>query len=150
MNLEELGQLVGKWELEMSHPSLPGVIVRGSAEIDWLEGNRFLIHRARTEHPDFPDAISIIGDMASDRVDGDTAAEPRWRMHYFDSRGVFRIYEVDIQQAVWKIWRDAPAFSQRFTGAVGHEGKTIVGFWELSSDGQTWQRDLEISYRRLS
>lgn len=42
------------WATEATHPALPGVIVHGTAVIEWLEGQRFLIHRARTDHPEFP------------------------------------------------------------------------------------------------
>ena len=38
---------------------MPGVVVHGTAIIEWLKGERFLILRSRNEHPDFPDAISM-------------------------------------------------------------------------------------------
>ncbi len=153
MHLEQLGQLVGTWALESTHPAFPGVVVNGSADISWLEGNRFLIQRARIDHPDFPDSVSIVGDMTSDRVDDARCGAPEpgaWAMHYYDSRGVFRVYQVSIDAGVWRIWRNAEEFSQRFTGTLAHEGKTIVGQWELCRDGETWNTDLEITYRRLS
>src|SRR5262245_52550849 len=66
--LKSLNRLVGTWTTEPTHPSVHGVIVLGTAIIEWLEGERFPIHRARTYHPDFPDAISIIGFTERDRV----------------------------------------------------------------------------------
>src|SRR4029079_8165220 len=93
--LEPLNRLVGTWTTEATHPAVPGVVVHGTVTIEWLEGERFLIHRARTDHPQFPDAISIIGSTDRDRVDkaadGDAAAGAPLSMHYFDSRGVFRV-----------------------------------------------------------
>lgn len=151
MNLEQLDSLVGTWALESTHPAFPGVVVHGSAVIDWLEGNRFLIQRARIDHPDFPDSLSIIGDMGSDRVEDSRSSASdagTWGMHYFDSRGVFRVYQVSLDAGVWRIWRNAPEFSQRFTGTLAHEGKTIVGRWELCRDDRNWNTDLEITYRR--
>ena len=59
--LEALDALVGTWSLEATHPSLPSTVVRGEAAVEWLEGEKFLIHRARNDHPDFPDSISVIG-----------------------------------------------------------------------------------------
>jgi hypothetical protein len=59
--LRSLGRIVGAWSTEITHPAVPGVVVRGTVVAEWLEGERFLIHRARTDHPDFPDSISIIG-----------------------------------------------------------------------------------------
>lgn len=69
--LQELNQLVGNWSTEATHPALPGVVVHGSVSIEWLEGQRFLIIRSRNDHPDFPDAISIIGFTDVDRVGSD-------------------------------------------------------------------------------
>jgi hypothetical protein len=64
-DLQILGQrLLGAWTTEATHPYLPGAVIRGSSEIEWLEGERFLIYRSSYDHPDIPDAISIIGDTA--------------------------------------------------------------------------------------
>ena len=151
-SLEKMNRLVGSWTTEMTHPAMPGIGVHGSVEIQWLEGERFLIHRARTDHPDFPDSISIVGFMDRDRVTdprptGDRGGE-RLCMHYFDSRGVFRGYEASVDDAAWRLWRDAEGFSQRFTGAIAADGDRIDGRWELSEDNVNWTADLEIAYRR--
>jgi hypothetical protein len=150
--LAPLDRLVGTWTTEATHPAMPGVVVHGTAAIEWLEGERFLILRTRTDHPDFPDAISIIGDMEADRVDdgGDPAppAPSPWRMHYFDSRGVFRVYETRVTGDAWQWWRDAAGFSQRFTGRFADGGDTIVGLSQLRKDDIHWADDLAITYRR--
>lgn len=152
-SLEALDRLVGTWTTEATHPSVPGVVVRGTATIEWLEGERFLIHRARTDHSDFPDSISIIGFTGRDRVDDAragkmAAAEPSPSMHYFDSRGVFRVCDVNVDDASWRIERNAPGFSQRFTGTFADGGETIVGRWQLYEDDVHWNDDLQITYRR--
>lgn len=151
-SFEPLNRLVGTWSTSMTHPAMPGIVVRGSVEIQWLEGEKFLIHRARTDHPDFPDSISVVGFMDRDRVDDshatDNAPRPRLSMHYFDSRGVFRVYHASIDASAWRLWREAPEFSQRFTGVVSNDGNTIDGRWELSRDNVNWTSDLEITYRR--
>jgi hypothetical protein len=151
--LEPLDPLVGAWTTEATHPASPGIVVHGTAVIEWLEGERFLIHRARTDHPDFPDSISIIGDTERDRVDnashpGPGVTESRLNMHYFDSRGVFRIYHVSMDDQVWRLWRDAPGFSQRFTGTFADGGDTVDGRWQLCRDDTHWDDDLQITYRR--
>jgi hypothetical protein len=150
--LEGLERLLGSWITLAQHPMLPGVDVHGSAELERLEGERFLIQRSRNDHPDFPDALSVIGYMEQDRVDH-TAGRPtqtaaRLCMKYFDSRGVFRDYDVSIDSDAWKIWRDAPGFSQRFTGSFADGGNTIAGLWQLCQDDQHWKDDLRITYRR--
>ena len=147
--LRELNWLVGTWTTTATHPALPGVVVNGTATIEWLEGERFLIHRVRFDHPDFPDSISVIGMTGHDRADAgsNAAATGPLHMHYFDSRGVFRIYDVAIDGAVWRISRDAPDFSQRFAGTRSDDGRTIDGLWEMRRDGN-WEKDLAITYRR--
>lgn len=48
----------------------------------------------------------------------------------------------------WTWWRNAPGFSQRFTGTLAEDGRTIAGKGELSKDGMTWEKDLELTYTR--
>jgi hypothetical protein len=152
--LEPLERLVGNWATEATHPAFPGVVVGGTVTVEWLEGKRFLIHRARTDHSDFPDSISIIGFADRDRVDKSPASDAagastqQLSMHYFDSRGVFRIYQASVDAASWRIWRDAPGFSQRFTGTFADGGDTIAGRWQLREDDVHWHDDLQITYRR--
>jgi hypothetical protein len=152
--LQLLGRLVGTWTTEATHPAMPGLTVHGSVTVEWLEGERFLIHRARTDHPDFPDSISIIGHTEDDRVDETTHAVPvsaeraPMRMHYYDSRGVYRAYEARIDNVAWRWWREVPGFSQRFNGTFTDGGDTIVGRSELRRDDVHWVDDLQITYRR--
>lgn len=148
--LERLDQLVGTWDLQATHPSIPGLVVRGTAEVAWLEGQRFLVHRANMEHPDFPSSISILGRMDRDRVaDAHTGAgEPRLCMHYFDSRGLFRVFELSVGRDAWSLERLAPGFSQRFRGTFVEGGGLIEGRWQLCGDHAHWRDDLEITYRR--
>jgi hypothetical protein len=148
-DLQDLGRrLVGRWTTEATHVGLPGAIVRGSSETTWLEGERFLIYRSSYDHPDIPDSISIIGD-----TDG-------LRMHYFDTRGVHRIFMVTVTSEGWEILMDrlsstgsfalpdAP-FSQRVTFTFEDEDRTMSGKAMLSYDNVNWNDDLEITYRRV-
>jgi hypothetical protein len=114
----------------------PSTVVHGHSSFEWLQGERLLIVRARSDHPDFPDSISIIGDTEG------------LRMHYFDSRGVHRVYEVSVSDEALEFSRDAPGFSQRFTGTFEDGGNTIRGLWKLSRDDTTWEDDLQITHRR--
>jgi hypothetical protein len=147
-------QLVGSWTSEATHPAMPGVVVRGTAVFEWLEGEHFVIQRARNDHPDFPDAISIIGATASDRVEGGersisaSAAAKPLHMHYYDSRGVFRDYDVSIEANTLSFQKLAPGFSQRFTWTLIDGGATIEGVSQLCEDDRTWLDDLKITYRR--
>ena len=151
--LAPFSALVGAWTTEATHPMIPGVVVHGTAEVTWLEGERFLNFHALTDHPDFPDTLSVIGDMSHDRAapgGGPIVAQPSaLRMYNFDSRGVFRICETSIDATSWRVWRMAPGFSQRFTGTFSNGGNAISGTWELCTDDITWSADLAITYRRI-
>jgi hypothetical protein len=138
--LERLDALVGEWTIEAGPPGgppWPG----GRVSFEWLEGRTFLIERWTVDLPEFPDGIAIIG----------AADEPEnFRQHYFDSRGVQRIYEMTLVDGVWKLWRDAPdPFPQRYTGTFSDEGMTITGRWEKAEDGSTWETDFGLTYRRV-
>ena len=149
--LAAFSALVGTWTTEATHPMMPGVIVHGTATVKWLEGECFLNFHALTDHPDFPDSLSVIGDMSHDRADGDKPliADPSsLLLHYFDSRGVFRLCETSIDDTAWRWSRMAPGFSQRFTGRFADGGATIIGLCELCTDDSTWADDLAITYRR--
>jgi hypothetical protein len=140
-SLQALSALVGEWTTEATHPAIPSTVVRGRSAFKWLEGERFLIARARLDHPDFPDSISILGDTGG------------LRMHYFDSRGVARIYELTLDGPVWTFSRTAPDFSplsfkQRLKWRFSDDGRTISGTSKISHDDETWEDDLRITYRR--
>ena len=145
--LQSLQRLVGAWKTEATHPAMPGVVVRGTAEVEWLEGERFLIQRTRNDHPDFPDAISIIGFTDRDRM---SSAEPSdLTMHYFDSRGVSRVYEASVSADAWHLVRMATGFSQRFTGQFQDSGNTIAGLWQTFDENEkAWKDDLQITFRK--
>ncbi|MGH2738971.1 MAG: hypothetical protein ACRDH6_00585 [Actinomycetota bacterium] len=73
--------------------------------------------------------------------------------HYFDSRGVARVFDLTIAGRVWTFTRAKPDFSpldfhQRVTWTLSEDGQTIAGIGEMSEDGETWEDDLRITYRR--
>jgi hypothetical protein len=135
--LEPFDLLVGTWETEATHPMVPSTIVRGTAEFEWLEGERFLLQRSRTDHPEFPDSLIVFG-----------ADDEGLSMNYFDSRGVHRIYGVSMSDGIWRMWRNSPGFSQKFNGRISEDGNTVEGLWKLSRDDSTWADDLAITFRR--
>jgi hypothetical protein len=125
--LKPLERLVGSWTTEATHPAMPGVVVHGTVVVEWLEGEQFLLHRARTDHAGFPDALSVIGDDEQDRADDAAPArdhsEPRLSMHYFDSRGVFRLYQASADEQAWRFWRDSPGFEPGGAGRRDDAGQ---------------------------
>jgi hypothetical protein len=140
--LDRLDSLVGKWSLEATPPGGPSWPGEAWVSFEWLEGRTFLIERWTVDLPEAPDGIAIIG--AGDGPE-------TFRQHYFDSRGVHRIYEMTLDGGVWKLWRDAPdPFPQRFTGSFDDDGKTINGRWEKAEDGSDWTTDFDLTYRKKS
>jgi hypothetical protein len=74
--------------------------------------------------------------------------------HYFDTRGVARIYEMSLAAGVWKLERTKAdfspfEFSQRFSGSFVDGGRRIEGTWEISDDHKTWRKDFDLIYTRL-
>ena len=109
-----------------AHPMLPGEAIRGTSTFEWLDGQRFVIWRSHYDHSEIPDAITIIG-----------VTDGQLSMHYFDQRGVYRVYAARLDHDEWRYWREAPApdFSQRFTGTFSDDNSTITGRGQLSQDG---------------
>jgi hypothetical protein len=134
--LEPFEALIGTWEIEAVHPAVDAV-VPGEATFEWVEGGHFLVQRSHNKHELFPDSLSVIG--APEEGDGLV-------MEYFDSRGVRRTYGISIEAGELRIWRDDPAFAQRFTATLGQD--SFEGLWQLAQTPGEWQDDLKISYRR--
>lgn len=140
--VDGLDVLVGQWSMELRPPAgSPWAGGRGRTSFEWLDGDKFLIQRWAIEAPEAPDGIAIVG--AGD-------APGSLRQHYFDSRGVHRVYEMSLAGGIWKLWREAPdPFPQRYTGAFSDDGDTITGRWEKADSGSRWETDFDLTYRRL-
>ena len=142
MRLDALEPLIGDWTIEIDWPGQDEPI-RGATSYNWLEGGGYLVQRSTMEHPDFPNGIIVIGPAAGD---ADHIVQ-----HYFDSRGVARIYEMSLEDGVLRIWRDDdPDFAQRFTGRFSDDGRTIESAWESCTDGTTWEHDFAGTYTKVA
>lgn len=137
--LEPLSVLVGSWNTVGTHPMVPGKTFHGRTTFEWIEGGAFLIMRSEIDEPEIPSGISIFGT-------DDTSGE--WSMLYFDERGVSRRYEASLRDNEWKWWRNNAEFSQRFTGTISADRRTIVGRGEMSRKGASWEPDLQLTYTR--
>jgi hypothetical protein len=146
--MKEFEPLIGEWRVEGEIPIEPPMKVSGEAKIERL-GN-FIVFSSVSEPVEVPDSISIIG--------GAPEGEPQ-PMHYFDSRGVQRLFLMALDGSTWKIWRapgedwngpNGPGFNQRFIGEVSADGKTIRARWErgMGEAGDVWEIDFPITYYR--
>jgi hypothetical protein len=140
--LDCLDVFVGEWSMSASFAPDQADGPGARTNFEWLPGRQFLIQRWEVEHPEAPDGIAIIG------FDADKAT---LLQHYFDSRGIARVYEMTFADKVWTLQRfaAAPDVSQRFNGTFDPSGDTIVGAWESSHDGATWEHDFALTYTRV-
>ena len=138
-----LERFIGEWTMHVAFPGTPPV-AGGRVVFEWMTGEQFLIERWEVPVPEAPDGLAIIG---FDEGRG------TFLQHYFDSRGIARVYAMSLEDGVWTLWRDAPDFStlefaQRYTGTFSDDGATIVGRWEIAHDGSTWEHDFDLTYVR--
>lgn len=121
-----------------THPAFPSA-VHGSSTFEWLAEDALLIWHFDWEQPGPPSALSVIG--RDDSADACCVL-------YTDQRGVGRMYQMELEDGVWKMWRESTAFSQRMTGTFSDDGRTIRVHGQLSRDGSNWQQDLDITYSK--
>lgn len=144
--MDELEPFIGEWAMAATFPNAP-TLEDPSARttFEWMPGRRFLIQRFQAPDP-APDGIAIIGFDAG----RDTLLQ-----HYFDSRGVARVYAMTFADGIWTLTRTKPDFSpldfsQRYTGRFSEDQTAISGSWEISHDGSTWEHDFELNYAKVT
>ena len=134
--LSGLEVLVGAWKT-----IAPGMEAEGRTTFEWLEGGGFLIERSLVSRPEFPNSISIIGA---------TGPDGGLQQHYFDSRGVARVYEMTLEGGTWTLSREGPDWPQRYVGEFSEDGNTITGRWERGSEpGAPLEHDFDLNFSRL-
>jgi hypothetical protein len=145
-SMQALEPLVGDWKMTAVFKGLPPADAGAHMRIEWMPGKQFLIQRWEVPVPEAPNGIALIGI--------DPAHEGGYLQHYFDERGVARVYRMSFTDRVWKLWREEPDFtpldfSQRYTGNLSEDGKTITGAWEMRLPGNPWQHDFDLTYARI-
>ena len=146
---ERLEPLIGEWSMAVVMPGqerpdpLPDIGAR--VKFEWLGEKAFVIERWTVPIPEAPDGVAVLGW---------DAGRGAFLQHYFDTRGVARIYDMSFAAGVWKLERTKPdfspfEFSQRFRGTLTPDGKRIEGTWEISDDHKTWRKDVDLIYTRL-
>ena len=138
--LESFRVLIGNWNTTGTHGLVPDTVLHGRTSFEWLENGAFLMMRSEIDDPRFPSAIAMIGSDDS---------EQEYYMLTFDERGVSRKHEMTLQDNLWKWWRNAPGFFQRYEGMIVDGGNTIIGKGEVSKDGVSWEQDLDLTYTRV-
>lgn len=142
--LKPLEVLVGEWEMELSNASFlpyPSDTIKGLVSFEWVQDGAFLMMR-------MGDKLS--GPPAAQWLISRDESAPGYIIFYYDSRSVSRVYEMSFAEDVWKMWRNASGFCQRYEGSVSKDGKTITARWEKSGDGARWEHDFDVTYTRIS
>jgi hypothetical protein len=135
-----LDVLVGEWMQQVTGHGDPV----GTVTFEWALGDTYLLQRSTLPDP-FPESLAVI---EYDESVG------RLRQHYFDSRGVTRLYLMMFSGSEWTLLRTEPDFSalpfaQRYAGTIADDGRSVDGRWEQSHDGGvTWEHDFGLRLER--
>ena len=150
--LARLDVFVGEWAVEARFRDEVPITQPAAGEdpqlrirFEWVLDRQFLMQRTETPFPEAPDNLSIVS------VDPETGA---YTQHYFDSRGVVRVYAMSLAGGVWTLTRESPDFTpldfrQRFVGTFSEDGDTITGEWQTGAEGGGWEHDFALTYRRI-
>ena len=144
--MDELEPFIGQWAMAATFANAPTIEHPDArTTFEWMPGRNFMIQRFRAPDP-APDGLAVIGfDSGTDTL----------LQHYFDSRGVARIYEMTFTDGVWTLTRTKPDFSpldfsQRYVGRFSDDQRAIRGAWEISHDHSTWEHDFELNYTKIN
>ncbi len=141
-SLDDVAFLAGDWTMELSNAAFlsnPSDTVQGHVSFEWLQDGAFRVMRMGDKSPGPPNAIWLISR---------DEAGPNYTVLYYDARKVSRVYQMSFADGIWKMWREAPGFWQRYESKVSAGGQVITGCWERSPDGAAWERDFDATYRR--
>ena len=143
--LDALQPFIGEWSVEGRHVALPDMVIRGRSVFEWWGDRTFLMHRATLDHPDFPDSIEIMG---ATQPDGGLAK------HYFDSRGVHRLFAMTFDGGVWTLFRKAAGpddFDQSTNYVFSADGRTITSQSDRTEPGaHDMKPDFMVTYTRVT
>jgi hypothetical protein len=144
MDAEELEPFIGEWTLAASFPDDRPGGEAGRTTFEWMPGRCFLLQCWEVPHPQAPDGLSVIGWDEGRRT---------YLQHYFDSRGVARVYAMTFADGLWTLERTTPDFApldfaQRFEGRFSDDGMRIDGRWEIAQEPDRWELDFDLTYRR--
>ncbi len=146
MAMDGLEPFIGEWETEAvgaEGSGIPHSEERGTCRFERMGEDGFVVQRWQAPDP-FPDGLAVLG------PDPEGSG---YLQHYFDTRGVARVYKMTFSSGQWNLWRDVPDFSelpfrQRFNGTFSEDGNRIEGAWERTQEDGSWTKDFDLIYTR--
>jgi hypothetical protein len=147
-DIDDLAPFVGEWTVEVRFPADHPAAAGGPAPearsvFEWILDGKYLRQTSEVDHPDAPNAVSVY------------SVDPKggFVQHYFDSRGVTRLYAMTFTDGVWTLVRESADFSpldfrQRYVGTFSADGDRIDGAWEMAQPGADYD-DFQMSYVRV-
>lgn len=146
--IAQLEPLTGTWRMDVEFPDGrqgPPGDTGARTVFEYGPDQGFLIQRWQVPHPAAPDGIAIITANAS----GEGFAQ-----HYFDSRGVVRVYQMTFTDRDWTLERTTGDFSpldfaQRWEAEFSADRHTIRGRWLHRAGDGNWEHDFALTYARL-
>lgn len=144
-----LEPLVGEWSLAIVPPGesrpdeLPDLGARNAWE--WMGASGLLVQRWSVPVEEAPDGMAVIG------WDDERST---YLQHYFDDRGVVRVYELSLADGELRLERTRAdfsplQFSQRYVGTLTEDGRRIDGAWYIAHDHESWEKDFDLIYTRV-
>lgn len=131
--MRALDRLLGRWEFTMGHCAMAEPVI-GTHVYERVLDGAFVLLRWTYEHPDFPDAMALISDD---------------QYHYFDVRGLIRIFQFEIHDAGWSMIRVDDDFSQRTVARFEGPDRTECTGDASSDRGITWRHDFSMAMRSV-
>src|SRR4029079_2682287 len=92
-----LDHLLGTWGFTMHHAQVAEPIT-GHYRYERVLDGAFVLHRCTYDHAEFPDAMALVSDE---------------KYHYFDVRGIIRVFGFEIDDKGWSMLHMDEEFSQR-------------------------------------
>jgi hypothetical protein len=143
--LERLDVFVGEWTLEARFPGEQPMPAPARTRFEWALDRQFLFQRTEIPVSEAPDSLTIVS----------VGSDGGYTQHYYDSRGVVRLYAMRLVDRTWTLTRESPDFSplefrQRFTGTFSDDNNLIEGTWETGLGDTSWVPDFALTYRRMS
>lgn len=136
--LRRLDILIGNWKQEGHFTAEPTTKIMGTQSYEWMEGGFFLLSKWSSGFSGYMNGGLLIIGYHSPSED--------FLMHYFDHEGSIRRYTMTLNEGVLKIIGE----TERYTGAISEDGKSITGFWEQTDNGKQWKILYESKFTKQS